>query len=156
MSRVLSSGGAGGSFPPKILQLPSQNFKPPPCVLFCIDLWGYSFPLKQKFLDRTLVSFVERFIILCPYLRVSNIGGFTVHLCMHSTCTYKILIFVLTFGNNFVQPCFHSNVYLFMYMYNVGVVHIIVLVVYFHFIHRIVCVFVYWIHNRVLMNAKTE
>ncbi len=34
--------------------------------------------------------YVERFIILCPYLRVSTIGGYTVHVSlMHTyyTCT---------------------------------------------------------------------
>ena len=39
----------------------------------------------SKYLVSQVVSFVERSIIHCPYLRGSPIGGFTV--AVHSTCT---------------------------------------------------------------------
>ena len=48
------------------------------------------------------MSFVERFIILCPYLGVSTIGGFTVHVHVVYTCNYMYyIIYVWSAGITF-------------------------------------------------------
>ena len=60
------------------------------------------------------MSFVERFIILCPYLGVSTIGGFTVYIILY--CIYNVYLLVNVELEvplfNFQQKCNHGNVLL--------------------------------------------
>ena len=57
------------------------------------------------------MSFVERSIILCPYLRGSTIGGSTVCLIYDYTCTALCGHFVVAVLSSCKCTCAHSAVY---------------------------------------------